>query len=370
MALKTKSTVAPKPTPTGGPIKTYAPKPSSPVPSTVKATTPDGRSVNVSVVNGRTQTTGLPAGTVVHTAGGNFQITGGSGGAYTSNRVGSSDGSTGTNIFNLAKNIVSGGSSSGSSGSAGGSSGFSTPYGGYKTPQEYADAIKRVEASGGNFQNKAAAAVFKAAYPQLFTSQPIQLQQQYGTGDLSSILSKFSNGYTYIPPSESELSSQARQYAELQTNPLLSAIRSRLDNAQTQYANQKATIDAAYSTLPQRTNQYLKMAEEQALQRAIRMGGGRGGEVNWFTQKMQEPVIMEAQQKEAERAARLSAIANALAEAQAGGERERQEAISRQGQLEAYRLAELRDAIRQAQLQQSSIDRETLLNLLPQFMNG
>jgi hypothetical protein len=41
-------------------------------------------------------------------------------------------------------------------------------YGGYKTSKEYADAIKRVESSGGNFQNKAAAMAFKSANPGLF----------------------------------------------------------------------------------------------------------------------------------------------------------------------------------------------------------
>jgi hypothetical protein len=49
------------------------------------------------------------------------------------------------------------------------SGGFSTPYGGYKAPQEYADAIKRVEASGGNFQNKEAAMKFKTENPGLFS---------------------------------------------------------------------------------------------------------------------------------------------------------------------------------------------------------
>jgi hypothetical protein len=51
--------------------------------ATATATLPDGKKVNVEIVNGRTQTAGLPQGTVVHTQGGNYTISGGSAGNYT-----------------------------------------------------------------------------------------------------------------------------------------------------------------------------------------------------------------------------------------------------------------------------------------------
>ncbi len=181
--------------------------------------------------------------------------------------------------------------------------------------------------------------------------------------DLNSLISKLSSGYSYTPPSEDELLRQAKQYGELQTSPLLEAIRSRMANAQTQYGTQRAATEAAYSTLPQQTERYLKMAEEQAMARAIRQGGGRGGELNWFTQKMQEPVLLNAQQQEAEKTAKLAAIAEQLASTQTGIEGERQNTVARQGQLEAARLAELRAAVQQAQLQQQGINWDTVLKI-------
>jgi hypothetical protein len=52
--------------------------------SIVQATLPNGQKTQVSVVNGKTVTPNLPAGTTIHTAGGNYTITGGSAGNYTS----------------------------------------------------------------------------------------------------------------------------------------------------------------------------------------------------------------------------------------------------------------------------------------------
>lgn len=50
------------------------------------ATLPDGSVVSVDIVNGRTQNT-LPVGSIVHTQGGSYQITGGTAGNYTSEKV-------------------------------------------------------------------------------------------------------------------------------------------------------------------------------------------------------------------------------------------------------------------------------------------
>jgi hypothetical protein len=59
--------------------------------ATATATLPDGRKVSVNIVNGRTQTAGLPQGTTIHTQGGDFKISGGTGGSkgYTSTKVSS-----------------------------------------------------------------------------------------------------------------------------------------------------------------------------------------------------------------------------------------------------------------------------------------
>ncbi|MFA5252779.1 MAG: hypothetical protein WC454_09380 [Phycisphaerae bacterium] len=50
------------------------------------ATTPTGKTVSVTIVNGKTQDS-LPKGTVVHTAGGDYKITGGTAGNYTSTKL-------------------------------------------------------------------------------------------------------------------------------------------------------------------------------------------------------------------------------------------------------------------------------------------
>mgnify|MGYP000869330424 CR=1 FL=1 len=55
-------------------------------PKTGTATLPNGVNLPVTIVNGRTQNVGLPSGTVVHTAGGDYEITGRSAGNYTSKK--------------------------------------------------------------------------------------------------------------------------------------------------------------------------------------------------------------------------------------------------------------------------------------------
>lgn len=61
---------------------------SSSTSSTATATTTSGKTISVSInSSGKTTTAGLTAGTVVHTAGGNYKITGGTAGNYTSVKV-------------------------------------------------------------------------------------------------------------------------------------------------------------------------------------------------------------------------------------------------------------------------------------------
>ena len=59
------------------------------------ATTPDGKQVDVYIEGGKTQTAGLSVGTIVHTAGGDYKITGGTAGNYTSEKVKQYAGGTG-----------------------------------------------------------------------------------------------------------------------------------------------------------------------------------------------------------------------------------------------------------------------------------
>ncbi len=58
------------------------------------ATVPGVGKVQVDFKDGKTQTYGLPAGTIIHTDGGDYEITGGIGGDYTSTKVGGSSSSS------------------------------------------------------------------------------------------------------------------------------------------------------------------------------------------------------------------------------------------------------------------------------------
>lgn len=82
--------------------------------STATATLPSGQKITVTIVNGRTQTAGLPAGTVVHTGGGDYTITGGTSGGYSSVKTGSTPSSSGTSsgIAGGLSMLGSGGTSS------------------------------------------------------------------------------------------------------------------------------------------------------------------------------------------------------------------------------------------------------------------
>jgi hypothetical protein len=157
---------------------------------------------------------------------------------------------------------------------------------------------------------------------------------------------------TYKAPSESELLTQATQYADLQVSPLLSAIQSRLENARTNYENEKSAIEAAYAGVPARTQSLLDEARRSALESAIARGMGRSGVVDWQTEKLSSPILQQATQSEQEKAAKLAAIANTLAAAQDETSRLRQEAESRRGTLQSARLADLRQQAAQTALQE------------------
>lgn len=82
--------------------------------STATATLPSGQKITVTIVDGRTQTAGLPAGTVVHTGGGDYTITGSTSGGYSSVKTGSTPSSSGTSsgIAGGLSMLGSGGTSS------------------------------------------------------------------------------------------------------------------------------------------------------------------------------------------------------------------------------------------------------------------
>lgn len=286
----------------------------------------------------------------------------------------------------------------------------------FGSPEAYAKEIRRKEAAGQSFSNRAAADAFKRDYSHLFGgssnsnysdprdyAEPSQLKQRNMgdvTSQLQSTMSQYNFPYeqmlrdlmsqpsAYQTPSESGLSQQAQQYAQLQIDPVLSALQSRLANEQTNYGNAKSEVEAAYAGIPAKTQSLLDEARRSALESSIARGMGRSGVVDWQTEKLSSPIMQQATQAETEKAAKLAALANTLTASQSEVERQRQEALTRQGTLQSNRLADLRQQAVQntiqeqaakwgqgfnlAQLAQSAnmSQQQLMAQLIPLLLNG
>lgn len=142
-------------------------------------------------------------------------------------------------------------------------------------------------------------------------------------------------------PSSSDMNSQAKTYADLQISPVLSAIQSKLDNAQSSYDSAKKAVESAYATVPERTQARLSEARNYALENAIARGMGRSGVVDWSTAKMSAPIVTEEAQAMAEKASKLAGLANDFASAKTEGDRLRTEAETRRGELTSGKFDEL-----------------------------
>lgn len=148
---------------------------------------------------------------------------------------------------------------------------------------------------------------------------------------------------TYQQPSQEELLQQAKTWANLQIDPAIQAISQALAQTKQALETQQAKTEAAYAGLEQATQRFMQEAAQKALESAIARGGGRSGQVEWYTSKLQQPIAEQYAQAQAQRAAELADIANrmTLAEQQAA---EQQKALEqRRGELEAERLAELQN---------------------------
>ncbi|MGB9802162.1 MAG: hypothetical protein ACPLSX_04265, partial [Arcobacter sp.] len=238
-------------------------------------------------------------------------------------------------------------------------------------PARYAAEIQRKEQQGLALSDPAAAAAFKQAYPQYFntaqqpgvqqqTQAQVQQQARYSLPqDVLSQLSQPLQQYSfqgeqllrdllarmpvYQQPSQEELLQQAKTWANLQVDPTIQAISQSLAQTKQALETQQAKTEAAYAGLDQSTQRFMQEAARQALESAIARGGGRSGQVEWYTSKLQQPIAEQYAQAQAQKAAELADIANrmTLAEQQAA---EQQKALEqRRGELEAERLSELQN---------------------------
>jgi len=146
----------------------------------------------------------------------------------------------------------------------------------------------------------------------------------------------------FKPASEEEMLQQAKQYAALQIDPQLQALQRSLDEAAQYAESQRSMIEAAYSGIPAQIDRLLAQAREQGTEDAIARNVGRSGVVDYNVRELSQPVIEQATRYEAEKAAQLANIANALALAQKQALQQQQELEQQRGLLESTRLEELR----------------------------
>ena len=102
-----------------------------------------------------------------------------------------------------------------------------------------------------------------------------------------------------------------------------------------------SAINAAYAGIPAQTDRMLADARNYALESAIARGGGRSGVVNWETEKRTTPIMQQAQQYEAEKAAKLAGVTDWLANAITQGEQRQLDLEGRRGDLTQQYIQDL-----------------------------
>ena len=215
----------------------------------------------------------------------------------------------------------------------------------YKTHENLPDRVKNIvrEAEEKAFTDWVSEKYkTQPQYPQYQFPQYQQPQPQYSfpyEKMLNELLKKMPQ---FKPASEGEMLQQARQYAALQIDPQLQALERSLQDASAHYEAQKAAIEAAYSTVPETAQRLLNETRQQAIESAIARGAGRSGIADYSVRRMQEPIIEQTTQAEAEKAAKLAALTDALNLVQKQYQQQVQELETRRGTLEAQQLANLK----------------------------
>jgi len=176
-----------------------------------------------------------------------------------------------------------------------------------------------------------------------------QNQQQYSFPYEQMLRDILAQPSAFNMPSDEDLLKQAQQYADLQINPYLSSLDTRWGQEQAAADTARKEVEAAYAGLEEKTNQALAQARQAALESAISRGAGRSGVVDWRTSQLEKPIYAGKQQAQAEQAAKLAAIANALSASQSDIGRQRSAYELQRGTLQSNQLAALKQqAIQQA----------------------
>jgi hypothetical protein len=204
--------------------------------------------------------------------------------------------------------------------------------------------------TGTNYVTNPAAlsALFPAQTTQQVQRQPqAQASQgqpvQYGFNYEKLLNDLLASMPTYTQPSESDLLTQAQQWAQLQIQPQQEAVQRALEQAQQAYTARKADIEAAYGGLDQQTQTLLQELGRQAQESAIARGGGQSGAVEWLKKQYQTPVLDQYATARAQEAASLSNLAGEEQLTEQQYAQQQQQLAQQLGTMQAERLAELRD---------------------------
>jgi hypothetical protein len=147
----------------------------------------------------------------------------------------------------------------------------------------------------------------------------------------------------YTPLSESQMMSQAQNYADLQVDPQLDALSKALRNAISAAENQTNEVTAAYSGVGAQADRLLGEAQRQGEISAIARGGGRSGAVETSVANMKQPIMEQVTQAEAEKAAKLANIANSKTNAQTAYDEGTVALEAQRGRLVAQQLAAIKE---------------------------
>lgn len=159
----------------------------------------------------------------------------------------------------------------------------------------------------------------------------------------SAITDLISQYPAYTPKTDSEMQSEAQNYADIQVNPQKTSLQTALTNAINSLNSQESEVNAAYSNVGTTADRLLRQAQEQGTVSAIARGGGRSGAVEHEVGKLKEPIMENVTQAEAEKAAKLSGIANSRTAAQTNYDNAVTDLEAQRGALVAQQLAAIKD---------------------------
>lgn len=179
--------------------------------------------------------------------------------------------------------------------------------------------------------------------PQDFAYAMQEALQQYSFPYEQALRDLISLAPSYEAPSEKELERQAREWAELQINPQLAELTRALEQAQQALGTRQQQVEASYAGMEEAVNRVMAEQAQRALESAIARGGGQSGAVEWLTSKLQQPIAEQFTSAQAQKAAELADIASRLSMFKEQAGTQKTQLQERLGQLEANRLAELRN---------------------------